>query len=291
LARIAFARFAERAWGIPSLPWILWPFIAVEFLKFRIPYGLFKKSRSVLPPVFWQRKGVFRHYVRLIWQWQGCPSLYYDRLQSSAWRKNIRVTGTPPHRLPGWGERPVVLGFMHNSGFTALRYWLRAQGIPAATFAWYVDAMYHRCQHVRDAGDRLYGLDGVPHIFFGRKAMRETLKFLSPGHLLLVALDGYVTPTDIPYHVNGRPIYFRDGAARMAAATNAILQPVSILQRSFSSFDIHFGDPIPDDVVRCEDGRAATQRLGEELWGVLEKNPDAISWVTLKSLHPEGPAQ
>jgi hypothetical protein len=262
----------------------LWPFIAVEFLMFRVPYRQFKKDRSKLPAAFWRGDGYFRHYVRLIWQWQGSPSVFYDRLQSPEWRKNIRITGTPPHRLPGWGTRPVVLGFMHNSGFFALRYWLRAQGIPAATFAWYVEAMYHRCQHVRDAGDRLYGLEGVPHIFFERKAIREMLKFLKPGRLLLVALDGYVTAKDVPYHVNGRPIYFRDGAARVAAATNAILQPVSILQRGFSSFDIHFGDPLPDDVVRYGDSRVATQRLGEELWGVLEKNPGAISWVTMQSL-------
>ncbi len=277
------SRFAERAWGTRSLPWVLWPFVLVEFLMFRMPYGMFRKDRYRLPTAFWRGEGFFRHCVRLVWQWQGSPSVYYDRLQSPEWRRNIRITGTPPHRLPGWGTRPVVLGFLHNSGFMAIRYWLRAQGIPAATFAWYVEGMYHRCGHIRDAGDRLYGLEGVPHIFFAKGDMREMVKFLKPGRLLLVALDGYAQARDVPYQVNGRPMVLRDGAARLAAAKNAILQPVSMLQRSFSRFDIHFGDPLPDEVVMCGDSRVATQRLGEELWGVLEKNPGAISWVTLQS--------
>ncbi|HEY6903553.1 MAG TPA: hypothetical protein VI216_04550 [Candidatus Acidoferrales bacterium] len=181
----------------------------------------------------------------------------------------------------------MVLGFLHTSGYILIRYWLRSCGIPAAIFVRVRAPLYTHAQAIRDAGDKLYGLEQVPHMFADRKSMRDVIRFLTPGHVVVMALDESTKPSSGSYQINGQRIYLRDGAARLASASQAILVPVWVRQKGFCRFEINFGSPVSDDLVRTADVRLATQSLGQELWAAAQQDPEAIHWTVLETLFPE----
>lgn len=115
---IVVVRWAEKILGGGSLFWAALPWSIFEILRRRRDYHYFGMLRRTLPLEFWRGKRSFRHFLRMIVHWQGtlCACLLYDRLDDPAWRNRIRLEGTPPEQLPGWGSRPVVLVFLHTGG-------------------------------------------------------------------------------------------------------------------------------------------------------------------------------
>jgi hypothetical protein len=143
-------------------------------------------------------------------------------------------------------------------------------------------------QNMRRAGDHRYGVDGVPLTFQRRgPAVRDAFRFLQPGRILAMALDGGRMSDELDaYDAGGFPFYAKQGASRIAAQTNAILLPISIRCSGSVEFDVRFGAPVPDELLRKNDYDGATQHLVTELWKDLKANPDEISWTTLEGVSP-----
>ena len=287
---IRFLRTCESLWGPDSISWLLVPTVSVDFLRRLCDYRQFKRLRAVFPSEFWPISPL-RHYLRMIRTWQGTlyPIMVYDRLGSPAWKKRLTVRGTPPNQLPTWGERPVIVTFLHTGGFGILRYWLRAQGIPTASFIGSMpNVIGKHAQKIRDAGDAQYGLGGLPHTFEGAISIRNAVRFLVPGRAMTVALDGRPISLDLPsYNVKGRPIHLKDGAFRIAMLTNAVIVPVSVHRKGPSHFEFCFGNPVPDEWLREGKSREAIQHLIDEIWKYLGEDPASIGWSTLEAFAPE----
>jgi len=287
---IRLVRGGDRLLGPRFVSVLLTPFVAGDFLR-RLPdYRLFRRLHATLPVSFWQR-GPLAHYLRMIRIWQEtlAVALVYDRLSAPAWASRLTVSGTPPHRLPEWGKRPVVVVFMHTGGFGLLRYWLRAQGTPTASLIRGLpEIVTTYAQGIREAGDNLYGLSNLPHTFGDIHSLRHAIRFLRPGRALTMALEGGpLTKNRVGYEINGNFLHLEDGAVRIAQRTDAILLPVSVHRRGPCRFEFRFGSPVPDHLVRDGESHAAMKHLVRELWLPLENDPTAIFWSTLEALAPD----
>lgn len=223
------------------------------------------------------------------WQESLAFALVYDRLSLPRWMERIKFSGTSPDQLPDWGQRPVIVVFLHTGGFGILRSCLRARGVPAASFLRTLPAILEsHAQEIRAAGDAHYGFSSLPHFFLEGDSLRPAIRFLIPGHVLTMALDGASGATNlVPCDINGQAIHLRDGAVRIAQIANAMLLPVSVHRRGACRFELHFGRAVPDDLMSEDKTKDALQYLARELWLDLENDPTAIGWSTLEALAPD----
>ncbi len=165
---------------------------------------------------------------------------------------------------------------------------MRSQGVPTASLIAAMPALLdnEHYQKILDAGDRLYGLAGVPHLFRGSSGLREAIRFLKPGNVLTMALDGgKPSPESDRQDAGGFPIFIKKGACRVAAQTNAIVVPVSVKRRG-SRFELRFGKPVPDELIQKQDLSEAMQHVISELWPDLQEDPSDLNWTTLEALAP-----
>ncbi len=280
-------RLAERLLGPRAVSLPLFPIIAGDFLR-RLPdFTQFHRLREFLPPTL-REQPALRHYFRMIriWHESLAVTILFDRLDSPAWTRRIRESGPAPDQLPEWNQRPVIVIFLHAGGYALLRSRLRSRGIPAALQVRALPEISFQAHRIRKAGNARYGMSDIPEILMGGNAARNALKFLIPGHALLVALDpGWDEPLT-RYDVGGIALHLQDGAVRLARHTRAILLPASVHRTGPLQFDIRYGTPVPDSLLQTDDTAPAMQHLVEELWPQLERDPDAIGWHTLEALNP-----
>jgi len=286
---IACFQKADRLWGPRCLSCLLVPALVFDGLRSMPDYPYFKRLRETLPATFW-RKAPLAHYLHMfrVWNETLVTILLYDRLSSPAWKARMTVSGTPPDQLPEWGQRPVIVTFLHAGAFGILRYWLRSRGIPTASLIRGLPRILLTFGETsRQDGDARYALRDVPHTFIGPNSMRQALGFLRPGRALTLALDGNVSGKLIPCQVNGTILHLKDGVVRFAQKTNAMVLPVSVLRRGPFRFEFRFGLPLPDRLLQSNDTRTALQYLARELWNELEQDPVAMNWSVLEALAPE----
>jgi lauroyl/myristoyl acyltransferase len=288
--KILVLRASERWGGPKALLWALTPFFYLSIAR-RLPdYPAFRRMRSILPASFWRGLTPWRHYFLMIRNWQATQAtvLLADRLRSSVWTERIRIKGTPPHHLPEWGKRPVILVFLHTGGYPLLRYWLRAQGLPSATYAVNPISFSQRslAKKIIAAADEINGLSGVPHIFRVKRPIRPMLNFLVPGHILNLALDALPSSSSTRFHANGQEIHLRTGIVKMAAISQAVLLPVSIVPQGLCRFEIRFGIPVPDESIDRLHPEPAVQFMLDQLWKDVEEDPSLVNWCTLHALAP-----
>lgn len=279
----------ERVAGASVVPWLMMPLAGVDMLKRRRDFSQFVRLRNALPPTFWEGVEPRGHYWKVSRDWnEGLGTmLFYHRLGLPQWQRRFRVTGTPPHQLPEWGEKPVVVAFLHTGQFGLLRYWLRAQGVAAASLIAGLPHFADVHQRSLDIGDRLYGLVDVPHTFYASRELRDAVRFLAPGRALTVALDGAGSDHRSNHHSAGEfPIEVREGACRIGAQTNAIVLPASVRRTAPCQYEIRFGRPVPGELIEKHDFAAATQFIISELWQDLKKDPGELNWTTLEALAP-----
>jgi hypothetical protein len=266
------------------------PEIIFTCLKRCQGYSQLCRLRSGLPDSFWKGAPALHHFMTMFCVWISSltTTLFYDRLNSPAWKKRITQRGTPPHLLAEWGQRPVVIAFLHTGGYPILRHWLRAHLVPTASYLGGIPRFFRHGQKFRDKADHAYGLDGVPHIFFGGKSLREALRFLKPGRALAVALEerDFQKPHEA-YCANGVSICLNQVAFRIALLADAILMPAAIRQTGPFRFEISFGRPVPNDLMKEGSMAAANLHLLRELWPDLEQDPSALTWTTLEAVSPD----
>jgi lauroyl/myristoyl acyltransferase len=283
LLRLFYAM--ERLFGPGIVPWMAAIFIFRDIVKRRKDYAPFVRLRKTLPDGFWKGIGPLRHALKMTRDWHEtiATALLYHRLGSPEWQKRFEIVGTPLHVLPEWGSRPVVLAFLHTGPYGLFTYWLRSQKIAASYLAEGLPPalMNKLYQKMEEAGDARYDLKSIP-LRISTTELREAIRFLQPGHVLGMALDGAkVVPEFVGYQAGGFPIQAKDGACRIAATTNAVVIPVSISRIGGCRFEIRFGKAVPDELIQKKDFFAATQYLISELWPNIEKNPGDMNWTTL----------
>ncbi len=283
---------AEYVFG----PWVirLWflPLALIDRWKRRRDYPQFLRLREAVPAAFWKGLTPMEHHRQMIWHWQltGGAIANYHRLGLPYWQKRFKIRGTPPWELPEWSTRPVVLAFLHTGAFALIPFWLRSRGIPAGFVVGGFPFMMSNeafLGMVR-AGDHRYGIQGVP-LTFQRKgaALREAIRFLVPGRVLAITLDGGRMSAEFDaYDAGGFPFYAKQGASRIAAQTGAILMPVAVRCTNAVEFEVRFGHPVPDELLRNQDYAGATRHLVTELWKDLKENPAEVSWTTLEGISP-----
>ncbi len=288
LYKICYA--IERIGGARIVPLLTLPFAALDILRRRRDYARFLRVRSaVLPATFWKSVGPLRHYMRMIFNWQETLmiALLYSRVSLPYWKKRFEVVGTAPQDLPEWGKRPVIVAFMHTGAFPIIRWYLRMQGLPTASLVGamplIIDNDYYNVY--LSTGDKMNGVEGTPHYF---RSIRDALRYLKPGRVLTMALDGgTIAPQSERPQVAGHLIDVKRGACRVAAQTGAIVMPISMRRKGWCRYEVHYGSRVPDELLEKGDYAAATQHLVSELWPDLEAHPENLNWTALEAFAPE----
>jgi hypothetical protein len=284
-------RAADRLFGPACLAWVLAPTIAGAFLRRLRDYPNFKRIRATQPLAFWRGLHALRHFLRMICHWQSAiaTALLADRLREPAWAERISVTGTPPHRLPEWGQRPVIVLYLHTGGFALLRNWLRSLGLPAVSYVASFPPIVRGPwgQKIYERANLRNNLPGLAQTFNGARDLRTTVRFLVPGHILITGLDaGLAQDSATLFHAQGHEIYLSTGMVRLAASTGAILLPVSVVPRGLSRFEVRFGSPVPGSLINRDNPRPAIQHLLDQLWPDLAQDPSLLGWTTLEAMAP-----
>lgn len=279
---IRVVRLADRLGGPALLPMIVLPWVVADLAR-RLPdYPHFRRLRATLSPDFWNGIGPFRHYLRMIAHWQQNLAVcaVTDRLHEDRWRDRIAVRGTPPQRLPEWGQRPVILACFHTGGFNLSRHWLCSQGVKAASLVRGIPTIIRRVEPRQPA--RVGTEVDSPKIFHVRE-IRSAVRFLAPGRVLVVALDA--SPPSRQMMV-GAPMGINDGAARLATLSGAILMPVSVRKKKWMRLELSFGTPVPDEMIERGEIDKANEYLTAQLWQELVADPCAAGWTTLEAYAP-----
>ena len=281
----------EKIFGIDAIRLIAAVVTRGDMINRNRDFPQFVCLRNHLGDDFWKGSNAYHHYYKMVRNWHegAIVALFYHRLGLPRWKKRFEVTGPLPQSHPEWGKRPVIFTFMHTGPFGLLSFWLRAQGIAVASLAGGLPMIIdnrHHCKVIA-IGNRRFGLDGVPNNFNRYSALRDGIRFLTPGHALIIALDGGRIGDDgESCDADGFPILVKQGAVRIAARTNAILIPISVRRTSFCRFVIHFRDPVPDELVRDPDTTKASQHIVSALWPDIKEDPTDLNWTTLEELAP-----
>lgn len=281
----------ERAFGIDSMFAQTNLMTELDLIKRRSDIPQFVALREAVGDRLWQGGSAKQHFRKMVRDWNesALVAIAYDRLRQPQWKKRFTVRGTLPEHHPDWGKRPVIFTYMHTGCFGILRFWLRSQGYALAALAGGLPMLVanKHYEKIAAAGDEEYGLTNVPQIFHRYGALREGMRFLTPGHALLIAIDGGRMGDDgEKCEVDGFPILIKQGAARMAAQTNAILIPVSVRRTGFCRFEVHYHDPVPDALVTKQNSAAASQNMVSQLWTDLRQDPTELTWTTLEEMAP-----
>jgi lauroyl/myristoyl acyltransferase len=284
---VKFFGLLEGIFGAGIVAWFMKPLAWVDMLKRKRHFAQFLRLRSALPEKFWQDAPAKEHLWKITRDWQeGCGAMMlYHRLSLPYWQKRFTITGNPPQTLPEWGKRPMVLAFLHTGQFGLIRFWMRAQGVPTAALIAGLPHIAGVISNNLKIGDRRYGLTDVPQTFYASRSLRAAVRFLTPGHVLTIALDG--DGSSPHQHTAGEfPIQVKEGACRIAAITHALVIPTSVKRTAPCCFEIRFGRPVPDELMKQKDSSAATQYVISELWKDLENDPEELNWTTLEALAP-----
>lgn len=280
-------RLAERIFG-PSVVSCLVIFqTCFVCLRRSGDYGQMRKLRAALPSSWQKSTSGPVHFISMFYTWliSLAVSIFYDRLTSPRWRKRMVCTGDFSPATAR--SQPVIIVFLHAGAFPILRYWLRAQGLPAALYHVASTRLSRFTQKIRDRGDRAYGLQDIPHVFLRSGSLRSAVRFLKPGRLLLIALEERnFTKAQKAYPFGEAHICLNDLAFRLALLTDAVLLPVTVKLKGFCRFEIDFKEPVPSALIN--EGLDATNLyLARQFWPDIEENPRSMTWSTLEAIAPQ----
>jgi lauroyl/myristoyl acyltransferase len=199
------------------------------------------------------KRRVRYHLSRVICNWP-------DRLSQPHWRRRFEIQGSFLEEAQKAG-RPVILLSAHFGPLHLGGYYLRALGLPVAT---YVGDANSAKSITRRTKDRLSHFPAMRHIFSAEDGTREVCRFLSKGNMLRMAFDLNLGKT-LPVPLGLGYFSFCTGPLRLAAATGSTVIPYVIAERAPWDFVLHLGEPVPAELLAGvpDLDQAAAHVLGE----------------------------
>jgi len=294
-----YSRFIFRYWravdslaGANLVSWFMSPILLVDLLSRLEDFPHFIRYRSLLPKDFWKGCTPWVHYFRMTRDWDEflVLSSFGDRLGLPYWKKRLTLRGEPLQTRPDWEKRPVILAFLHTGPYLLIRLWIRSLGIKAAAYVGTIPSVLDNeyYQKILEEADKKYDLADVPHTFRGVDELMKAVRFLKPGRVLTIALEGgYSYTNDDCREIEGIPIFLKDGVCHMAAKTNAIIIPTSIHRTESCRYELRLGKQVPDALIRTGNFGGAMDHLLTELWTDLKSNPSDLTWSALEALNPK----
>jgi lauroyl/myristoyl acyltransferase len=284
-------RASERALPPIALFVVVWPVVALATffqLYFRKPrFRDFQELPVTLRPataqIRWMVR-IWRRRIRLNLTKLLC--LWPDRLELRRWRRRGRVHGAEEWDRACKSGRPIVLAILHFGPVSVLRYWLRARGHRACTLGVRPPSTRSGLRRLLDQwSDSATGLHQVPHLIDPRH-VRQARDMLSRRHILIVAVDGYrgrqvnIDSDDFCFGI-------ASGAVRLARSANALLLPCAISADRALGFTVHFGNPLPEDLVLHRmDETAACRWLLEQLMPLTCSEIEQCTYELLRHFRP-----
>ena len=282
---------AERVLGVWVIFLFLRPIALIDLARRWKQLPQFDRLRRVAPKSFWQGLSSGTHYRKMIFDWHESMgvSLLYGRMGAPYWRKRVTVRGKMPFDTPGWEKRPIIIAQMHVGGYALIRTWLRSHGIKASLYVGGMPPILDQPAFLKREAevDRAYGLEDIPGWFRTSHSLREILRFLKPGNVLVMALDGgNVSPDSDRQETGDFPIFVKKGVCRIGAQVNALVYPASFKRLGPCRYEARFGQPVPDELLHKDDLTEATHHLVKELWRDIRADPDDLLWSALESFPP-----
>lgn len=195
-----------------------------------------------------------------------------DRLARPQWRGHCRYVGLDPVKQAVDAGRPVILAFFHFGPLESLRNWLRAAGVPAATFVGGKACTRTKLKRLKD---RWALFPDIPVTFY-QDQLPQAIAHLERGQVLAIALDA----------ANGRQMrlpvgdgwmcQLATGPFRMARQHKALLASCVIYNERLWHVAVEFGAPVDPELLAAGDEPAGAALLAG-LWPVLLAHPEEWS--------------
>lgn len=206
-----------------------------------------------------------------------------DRLNRPDWLRRCEVTGIERVRQALAAGVPVVLGFVHFGPYELLRSWTRAFGLPTSM---HVGGQSHIRSRRSLRQDRLALFPEVPTVFYENQ-LGEAVRSLKQGHPLLVALDMPAAREVVVPLAAGTRFRLPTGALRLAAGQEGELFTCVLTYLGGWRYRLHFGEPVPRELLRRGNEAAAGRHLLEQLLPVLRAHPGQCRKELLRRFHDE----
>ena len=194
--------------------------------------------------------------------------LWADRFARSPWRERFEVAQLEALRSI-IATRPALIATVHFGGIFIMPTLLRALGIPTAAA---VGDKLWPVRWRRERRAQLTSLDDLPaHIRSGDA--RSMMRFLVPGHCLLVALD-YPLGDQVSASYLGASLRLSTPSFRLARLTGSAIVPMLVRREGVWSYSVHVGQPVPDELVTAGDDAAIANHLVKELLPLAASRPE-----------------
>ena len=159
----------------------------------------------------------------------------------------------------------------HFGPIFLMGYWLRALGVPVASFSGGKSVCRRRLAKLKDARSPM---TGVPNFFYTDE-LRPALAFLDGGNALLIAIDSPAEKNVVIPAVGGWNFAMPTGPIRMAARRHAVLIPFSLVDEGGWNFCLRLHRPVPDEFLTGDENfEAAAIHLLAELLPVIQSHPE-----------------
>ena len=275
-------RGAERLLSVQGLHWIL---NSIVFVRAAVNTALKKPGASAPAPDFLRtpRTGRTARQYRQNHYLNHFLEFFPERLAEARWSNGCRIEGLERLWQAGQSRRPVVLAFCHFGSYFLLRFWLRAAGVPAATF---IGGQSARRAAAMRFKDRFSPFPEIPTAFY-QDQLRAAAEFLAAGNPLLMPIDAPAgKQMNVPFG-DGWTFQMATGAVRLAARHGAELIPCSITDEGRWRFHIRLGHPAPEEFLAAEAGWVrAGKHLLDEMRPVFQAHPEQCAADLLRCLKP-----
>ncbi|MEP7360403.1 MAG: hypothetical protein ABI744_02380 [Chloroflexota bacterium] len=207
--------------------------------------------------------------------------LWADRFARSPWRERFDVSQLDDLRSI-IATRPALIATVHFGGIFVMPTLLRALGIPTAAA---VGDKLWPVRWWRERRAQLTSIDALPgHIRSGDA--RSMVRFLVPGHCLLVALD-YPLGDQASAAYESASLRLSTPSFRLARLTGAAIVPMLMRREGVWSYSVHVGQSVPDELLAAGDDVAIVDHLVNELLPLAAARPEQALPLLVNSFESE----
>jgi lauroyl/myristoyl acyltransferase len=205
-----------------------------------------------------------------------------EQLGTPKWRDRLQIDGLQYLETARRQQRPVILAFCHFGPYSLLRFWLRAAGFPVATLVKGQSQVRPMDKRLKD---RVSPFPEIPTAFHRENQLRDAVKFLASGNVLLVAID-IMSGKKMELALDECwQFWMATGPIRMAMRQNAEIIPCSIIDRGDWHFRIHLGPPVPAALLASGDPLPVGKHLLDAMLPVWRAHPEHCTKEFLTKFH------